>query len=168
MIEEDLPCLQCQYNLRTLSVIARCPECGYPVMRSYVRKNATLTGGWMSEADFTYQACAIIATVLGRNVDSIHFVARAHRVEAARSAALKQPITAMAVCTAAVKYALDHYGNREDAAGTLRFWRIERSEDIGQIIAGLVEAGVIRPDEKASPRDYLGLCRIEDLFPQAE
>lgn len=33
-ISEDLACVSCQYNLRTLSVRGLCPECGTPVARS--------------------------------------------------------------------------------------------------------------------------------------
>jgi hypothetical protein len=34
-ITEDLSCANCGYNLRTLAVSGRCPECGEPVARSF-------------------------------------------------------------------------------------------------------------------------------------
>lgn len=30
-LDNDLPCLRCRYNLRTLCTAARCPECDYPI-----------------------------------------------------------------------------------------------------------------------------------------
>lgn len=34
LVEQDLPCLVCGYNLRALPVLGNCPECGSPVLRS--------------------------------------------------------------------------------------------------------------------------------------
>lgn len=38
IIDHDLLCVTCEYNLRTLQPIGRCPECGTPVMRSLGRR----------------------------------------------------------------------------------------------------------------------------------
>jgi hypothetical protein len=38
-ITHDLPCLKCQYNLRTLSPDGRCPECGTPVAQTLAFQN---------------------------------------------------------------------------------------------------------------------------------
>jgi hypothetical protein len=35
VITDDFPCAKCGYNLRTLAVAGRCPECGEPVARSF-------------------------------------------------------------------------------------------------------------------------------------
>ena len=37
MIDRDLLCLKCEYNLRGLSTEGRCPECGIPIMASINR-----------------------------------------------------------------------------------------------------------------------------------
>jgi hypothetical protein len=34
LIDRDLPCVHCRYNLRTLPTSGKCPECGTPVARS--------------------------------------------------------------------------------------------------------------------------------------
>jgi hypothetical protein len=34
-VATDIPCLNCSYNLRTLSLSANCPECGQPVFISF-------------------------------------------------------------------------------------------------------------------------------------
>ncbi len=36
VIERDLLCIRCEYNLRTLALYARCPECGTPVEDSLI------------------------------------------------------------------------------------------------------------------------------------
>lgn len=36
-VTDDLPCLFCEYNLRTLSAEANCPECGNPVLETLRR-----------------------------------------------------------------------------------------------------------------------------------
>src|SRR5258706_9556058 len=33
-LDQNLPCLRCGYNLRTLSIDARCPECATPIASS--------------------------------------------------------------------------------------------------------------------------------------
>jgi len=35
MIDGDLPCIQCGYNLRSLSRAGNCPECGFPVEETF-------------------------------------------------------------------------------------------------------------------------------------
>jgi hypothetical protein len=37
VITRDAPCAQCGYNLRTLPVSGKCPECGLPIMDTYAR-----------------------------------------------------------------------------------------------------------------------------------
>src|SRR5438309_891509 len=38
MIEADLPCAVCGYNLRTLDPAGRCPECGHAVFSSIAKE----------------------------------------------------------------------------------------------------------------------------------
>ena len=35
VVDFDLQCLDCDYNLRTLPITARCPECGKPVTETF-------------------------------------------------------------------------------------------------------------------------------------
>ena len=41
-VDQDLPCVSCGYNLRTLDMRAACPECGTRVFRSASR----FESGW--------------------------------------------------------------------------------------------------------------------------
>jgi hypothetical protein len=57
-VEADLPCVSCEYNLRTLSIAGVCPECGQPVIKS-IRRG-------LHEADLKWlKAVRLGATILG-------------------------------------------------------------------------------------------------------
>jgi hypothetical protein len=43
-VAEDLPCIRCEYNLRTLHEEAKCPECGTDVSLS-------IRGNWLKYSD---------------------------------------------------------------------------------------------------------------------
>jgi uncharacterized repeat protein (TIGR04138 family) len=173
-IEADVICQKCRYNLRTLAVTARCPECGFPVVRSYIAFEAGVGAipSNMRDPEQTrrvYQtAVTLLARLLGRNVDSIEFVLMAHRHARQRlkpKAMTPQlrpvdvPVTEL--CRSCVDYALEHYGNREDASATFRFWRLERSEDLGEIVSALVEAGLMTAGRHDTPSEFAGVCRFD-------
>jgi len=49
-VRDDTPCVQCEYNLRTLAASALCPECGRPVAESLRRPLLKYSGGeWLDE-----------------------------------------------------------------------------------------------------------------------
>jgi uncharacterized repeat protein (TIGR04138 family) len=173
-IEADVVCQKCRYNVRTLAVTARCPECGFPVLRSYIAFEAGASAIPASMHDpeqkrRVYQtAVTFLARLLGRNVDSIEFVLTASRHARQRltpkGKLLLRPVDVPVteLCRSCVDYALEHYGNREDAAATFRFWRLERSEDVGEIASALVEAGLLAPGRGDTPAEFAGVCRFDD------
>jgi uncharacterized repeat protein (TIGR04138 family) len=171
ILEHDLACVRCKYNLRTQRVTARCPECGYPVLRSYVYQNAKEAGSHLSPYEIPpLTALRVLARLLDRNVDSILFVLTAYRhayeQNTPRRNIFKLPrFDARAICNALRDHALEHYGSRETAIATLRFWQLTRSEDVGEVMFGLVEVGLVTPEESDSPRDFDGLFTLETLFP---
>jgi uncharacterized repeat protein (TIGR04138 family) len=172
-IDDDVECGKCRYNLRTLPFTARCPECAFPVLRSYITFTAGARafvprGAPLGASLLIRTACVILSRLLRRNVDSIQFVVRAYQHAQRRHMADRRLFTqdpeihAADLCRALTELALEHYGNPDDAAATFRFWRLERSEDVGEIVAGLIEAGIMAPGEKDSPSDFHGVCNFLD------
>ena len=67
-LDQDVPCLDCGYNLRSLLGDARCPECGASVRASAVRHIwlCRQEPGWLQAMDIaTGVACVTIAWFLG-------------------------------------------------------------------------------------------------------
>jgi uncharacterized repeat protein (TIGR04138 family) len=170
-IENDTPCLQCGYNLRGLAVTARCPECGYPALRGVVRASVVSDGRPRDGVHAVRRATELVARLLQRNVDSIRFVHRAclaaikQERRATSQTAMPQAPGAQAVCEHLRNLALEHYMSRDEAVATLRFWRIERSEDVGEIVFALVEIGLLGASADDSRGDFDGLFRLEQFFP---
>jgi uncharacterized repeat protein (TIGR04138 family) len=175
-VDRDVECTKCGYNVRTLAVTGRCTECGFPVLRSFIAHEAGVRRGGPPQVErLTKTALHVLARLLGRNRDAIGFVLLAQRHAVNRAMGdlprlLPPPrvsVPAAALCRALAEVAPDHYGNREDALATLRFWRVERSEDVGQIVAGLLEAGLLAPGPDDHPGDFVGLGLIADMIPKA-
>ena len=174
-IDEDVTCQKCGYNVRTLEVTARCPECAFPALRSYIVFKAGARafapqGAPLGAALLVRTACLVLSHLLGRNVDSIQFVYRAYQhahtklMQDRRRFNQDPEIHAADLCRSMPDLALEHYGNREDALATFRFWRLERSEDVGEIVAGLIEAGLMVPGERDSPSDFLNAGSLLDAL----
>lgn len=176
-VDRDVECTKCGYNVRTLAVTGRCTECGFPVLRSFIGHEAGVRkGGPVDAQRLTTTALHVLSRLLRRNRDAIGFVllAQRHAVNKALAGVprlLPIPrvnVPAAELCQSLAEFVLDHYGNRDDALATLRFWRVERSEDVGEIVAGLVEAGLMTPGANDSPSDFVGLGAIADLIPSPE
>jgi hypothetical protein len=64
VLNHDLPCAQCAYNLRGLQRNQHCPECGYPIADSigtYIRLSAASNVGGLNGFD---KLCAVLAALL--------------------------------------------------------------------------------------------------------
>jgi uncharacterized repeat protein (TIGR04138 family) len=48
-----------------------------------------------------------------------------------------------------------------ESAATLRAYGLRRSEDIGRVVFGLINAGMGRPSESDSEADFQGLFALE-------
>src|SRR5215207_114232 len=74
-IDFDLPCRNCKYNLRMLPVTARCPECGFPALRSYMAHQIDPKRQLPPGVGLPRQSVLLVlAKLLRRNADAVSFV----------------------------------------------------------------------------------------------
>ena len=158
IIDFDVRCPSCGYNLRGLEVNHSCPECG----------------------TFTYQTLAMHSEVcseaIAARIDAI--VESMHRDAMKRSGAVEEALelikaaiegyehsNAEQVCRSVVGIAIDF--ERDDALKFLHRLGIHRSEDIGRMVFALVECGLTEADQDDSPDDFANLGSMERLIEQS-
>ncbi|QDU32850.1 hypothetical protein KS4_08870 [Poriferisphaera corsica] len=61
-ITTDLPCAQCEYNLKTLSPTQSCPECGYPVNQTLDHRQLTIN--WITSRLSTFDTLIVTLGVI--------------------------------------------------------------------------------------------------------
>jgi uncharacterized repeat protein (TIGR04138 family) len=166
ILDEDVPCERCGYNLRGLPTYFRCPECGTPYDES-------------TEFAVVDAATRAKARRVGCRVDTMVFVQLAIRraVKAAANAAgvadgVARPaggagvrhISAHALCRGFRDLIVNHFRDPADAAMILSAWGLRRSEDLGRIVFDMARAGLLRTSDRDSPADFEGLFTLDDLF----
>jgi uncharacterized repeat protein (TIGR04138 family) len=172
LVDFDLRCVRCGYNLRGLTVMHRCPECEHPALRSYLAEVAGLPikdrrGDRLLSARRSRIA---IAELLGVSVESIVFVQSCifHASRGIKDKRPKTHATAKMVCDAVRPIGVAHFGDEPRARKGMQTLKLSRSEDIGRIVAALVEAGLAEANEDDSPVDFAGQFTLESLFPTTE
>ena len=58
---------------------------------------------------------------------------------------------------------IDWFG--PEAEETLQEWQLDRSEKLGELVYGLIDAGVMKPRDSDDPSDFVGLFDLDK--PQA-
>lgn len=166
ILDEDVPCERCGYNLRGLPTFSRCPECGTPYDES--------TEFAVVDADLKAKARRA-----GCRVDTMLFVqsairgaARAAAQAAAVAAGLPRPppgttaghVSAHALCRSFRDLVVSHFRDPADAAMILSAWGLRRSEDVGRVVFDMARAGLLRTSDRDSPAEFEGLFTLDDLF----
>ena len=165
-IDGDLPCLECGYNLRSLGCDGQCPECGLEVAE-------TVTGSAESNdtaADvllkYRRQPFERVAASIGYPVDAVMFVHDA--IGAVRQAGqsaedARRHLTAADVCRAVREYAGWYFNDREEALDLLAEWKLRAGDDVGRVVYGMADAGMLTTAPQDSPDDFRGLFALVDL-----
>jgi len=159
LIGFDLECEECGYNLRSLPVGHRCPECGGPAPPGVASPRDLLIYRQL-------KANAATADRIGCSVNAMLFVrdAIAH-VQSTRSTMdLLRQISAAEICVGVRVYARKYFNDDDEARELLSEWGIRRSEDVGAIVFGLVRERLLVPSARDRPEDFRGLFKIETLF----
>lgn len=163
----------CGYNLRGLTIVHRCPECERPALQSYL---FAISGGeqWRRLGNGVFlldrqKVRKTLTALLGCDANAIRFVAtcivqsskeggtRSDAPPVMSASALRDKIRAVA---------LAHFGDASGARAGLRDLRLERSEDVGRIVAALVESGLVTAAEGETPSNFDDMFTVESLFPE--
>lgn len=173
IIDFDLECVGCGYNLRGLGPDQRCPECGQWIDDSLDEVRLA-----RFEAAETERRSKLnpVANECGCAVDAVVYVLDAVAAVRRRAAWLAGPdagpgeiqVTAGQLCDGIRELAFDEFAHRGEALLRLRAWGIESSEDVGRIIYALVSVGHLHTSPEDSPSDFDGLFTLATLFETPE
>lgn len=163
-ISFDLRCERCEYNLRGLPVGNKCPECGEPA-----------PAGVATREDWNYlmheREWGSVAKAIGYSLNALLFVLDSMKL--AQKQRLGQTwgvvnVRADDVCRAFLEHARDYFGSPIEAAESLRAWGIFRSEDVGNIVYGLVYCGRLTAMPGDHREDFNDQFTLADLLISSE
>jgi uncharacterized repeat protein (TIGR04138 family) len=161
VIQINLVCRKCRYNLRGLPVGNRCPECGEPAPDGVSNRDDLRR--WRQRRAFGQTADAI-----GCSLDALLFVTdsfRTAKAAAGRTAfGNARSVSAEALCNAFGDLAREYFNDEAEAIELLSEWGIKCSEDLGRIVFGLVKRGMLRESGDDSEKDFEGRFTLETIF----
>jgi uncharacterized repeat protein (TIGR04138 family) len=165
----------CGYNLRGLTIVHRCPECECPALQSYL---FAISGGeqWRRLPNGVFlldmlKVRTTLTSLLGCEANAIRFVATCI-VQSSKKAGNRSDaapvMSAIALRDMIRAVALAHFGDASGARAGLRDLRLERSEDVGRIVAALVESGLFTAAEGETPAEFNDMFTLDSLFPETK
>ncbi len=168
-IRADLICSQCEYNLRGLTPKLRCPECGLPILRSLLD---ALGGDMAPDADelqrVLRQLFEAAGPQMGYTAGALVMVCHVWLEagsETGEAGAMSSPTAAAGrVCVALRDAAIRYFGTASEAKRGLREWGIRTSDDVGKVIAGLMDVGIVEGESRELVRGFEGLCNLDGMF----
>jgi uncharacterized repeat protein (TIGR04138 family) len=159
VIEVDLPCNTCAYNLRSLPLDGRCPECGEAVHRTAVmdvRFHADAVYEGRSECFRT------LATSSGYPVDAFMLVQDILRKAQSRHEQTLA-VSPTVLCDEFLRFCRGYFNDENEARDLLAEWKLRSSEDIGRVIYAMVNAQLVCSSGADSPADFNGRFTIDDV-----
>jgi uncharacterized repeat protein (TIGR04138 family) len=163
--DHDLPCMTCQYNLRALTPWQQCPECGTPIVETLRQAARGLLRGATGDAAFYQRALvAPVAERTGVTVDGVLFVMDAVLHAAPGAATGESRVTAADACSGFHAYVHGYFNDRDEARDLLTEWKVRGSEDVGRIVAGLADAGLLKASPGQSAHDFENRFTLESLL----
>jgi uncharacterized repeat protein (TIGR04138 family) len=162
MLDRDLHCIGCNYNLRGLPWNGKCPECGKTVRETL---NVIAELAPQTYHELQRAATDALAGDAGCSVDAVLFVLDAVSL-AARTmhSAGAGHVTARHVCGALRAHARSYFNDEAEAIELLDEWGVRSSEDVGRIVFAAVRAGRLRASPNERQSDFAGLFTLDTLF----
>jgi uncharacterized repeat protein (TIGR04138 family) len=160
ILDEDVACERCGYNLCGLPTRHACPECGEPYDEC-------------TEVDWLPPEFKAIARRIGFHADAVYMVRRGVTRAAEVAAAAAAPhaggtaqlhVTALEVCRAFRDVVVEHFRDPDEARWLLAAWGLRDSEAVGAVVFGLIGEGQLRAAEGDSQADFDGLFVLDNLF----
>jgi uncharacterized repeat protein (TIGR04138 family) len=173
VINCDLACVACEYNLRGLATDGNCPECGQSIHATL----ETVPPGEIPELEdvilnIRRRPYEPLARAAQASIDAVMIVHDAVRYATliARRNSLEieqRHATALEVCKAFREHAQFYFNDADEARELLAEWGIRSSSDVGRIVFVMVELGWLRAQPEDSVAQFNGLFTLDTLFDQA-
>jgi len=109
----------------------------------------------IGSTDFPIDAFAFVQEGLRHTVDTLE--RNNDQLEAAN-----RHVTGRELCIGLRDYALGQYGLL--ARTVLEQWGIERTDDFGEIVFAMVDAGLMRANDDDTTDDFIGVYRFDEAF----
>ena len=164
-ITADVPCVRCGYNLRTLDTGGKCPECGTDVIKSagaLFRGDCGIKSKVLGELQEAYLSAVAVGhpyTAQAFKIVLLAYYDAARAIAFLRNSPLPEEfhLDAEYVCRAILTWARRHFPAPGEAALIFNENGIRRSEDVGNIMFIMVDAGIVIRSPHDKPEDFAGL-----------
>jgi hypothetical protein len=157
-LDVDVACRRCEYDLRGLTPMHRCPECGLPVLYSLLD---LLRDGSPPEADklhsLLYRPFESAVAPLGHPASALILVCHAwlhatEPVDAEAQSRDEQTSASDRFRTALRTHAVAYFGDPEAAKAGMEAWGIRNIEEAGHIVCGLMDLHLLDPANRSLAR----------------
>ena len=165
-IPHDARCA-CGYNLRSLPFDHRCPECGKFAYESVrLRLKFTFPPGLDGARARNEHQAKMRAAAAGAPYEPLAFPLVLHAMRFARVHLLdvEGHVTARDVCRGLREMSKLLWGGPKPAVFQLAKLGIRRSEDVGEIVFRLCDAGLMRSSPQDDINQFAGLFTLENLY----
>lgn len=165
MVQDDLRCTGCGYNLRGLPAEHQCPECSRPISETISAVSAPTPE---LRSTLRRAQAEAIAQAAGYPVDGFLFVIDAvvgscrHSLRSLPDAPVA--LSAAELCTIVRDYARRYFNDETEAAELLAEWKIGTSEDLGIVVSALINARALNVAGCSEAKDFRGIFTLATLF----
>lgn len=113
----------------------------------------------MAEKEDSDELLRRLSHETGYAIGAIQFTMNALNMTMEDSSADNKHVTAAALARCLLETVIDWFG--DDAEGTLREWQLERSENLGKLVYGLIDSGLMKPGDGDAKSDFDGLYNLD-------